>query len=391
LFTRVWTKTLSILIVLALLSAPTQAASGKIIVQVSRSVVINADAVEVVAIANPDIADVLAVSDSELMIVGKAPGVTTLQVWAGGIRSSYSVEVSQNDPAAASELKGILDYPRVKVAKTKNVVLLEGFVDDQYQKARAEKIAGMYGEKVINLIEVINPKQIKIEAKIIEISKDHLDKLGVQWGNDASSPGTFDVGQSQANSRGQSLGWFGTYAELNARVNALIQSGNAKVLSQPNVVTISGEKANILIGGEIPIPVSMSNGQVSVEWKEYGIKFEILPEVNSEKLIVSRVKAEVSSLDYSNPNTMVDIGKGRMIPALRTRKAETVIALPSGQSMAIGGLIATVDSRAVSKLPVLGDLPVLGKLFQSSSFTSGQTELVIMMTPTLISAYDNPR
>jgi pilus assembly protein CpaC len=379
------------MLIFVLLALPAYA-SDKIIVQVSRSIVINASDVEVVAIANPDIADVLAVNDSELIIVGKTPGITTLQVWTGGGRTSYQVEVSSNDSTAANELKGLLDYPQVKVAKVKNTVLLEGFVDDQYQKARAEKLAGIYGEKVINLLEVANPKQIKIEAKIIEISKDQLDKLGIQWGNNLSSSGAFAVGQSQANSiAGRSFGWFGTYAELNAQVNALIQTGYAKVLSQPNVVTISGEKATILIGGEIPVPVNVNNNQVTVEWKDYGIKFEILPEVNSEKLIVSRIKAEVSSLDYSNPSTSVDIGNGKLIPALRTRKAETVIALPSGQSMAIGGLIASSDSRAVSKIPLLGDLPILGKLFRSASFTSSQTEVVIMMTPTLISAYDNPR
>jgi len=146
---------------------------------------------------------------------------------------------------------------------------------------------------------------------------------------------------------------------------------------------LSGEKANILVGGEIPVPVSVTNGQIGIEWKEYGIKLDIAPEVNSESLITSKVKAEVSTLDWDSTHRII-IGSSLSIPPIKTRKAETVITMTSGQTMAIGGLISSEDSKIIYKLPILGDLPVIGKLFRSTSFTSGKTEVIILMTPTLV-------
>ncbi|HBS61053.1 MAG TPA: hypothetical protein DEA44_17540, partial [Firmicutes bacterium] len=139
--------------------------------------------------------------------------------------------------------------------------------------------------------------------------------------------------------------------------------------------------------GEIPIPVSNQNGTITVEWKEYGIKLHIAPEVNADGLINSKIQAEVSSLDWSS-NRQVIIGGNLKIPPLTTRKAESVIALASGQTMAIGGLYASTESRSVTKLPILGDLPILGSLFKSKSFSRDETELIILLTPTVLDPKD---
>ena len=298
------------------------------------------------AIANPDVADVVVVSSSELILVGKQTGSTTLIVWSGSGRQNYLVEVSAADPAIANEIKRILGYPDIRVAKVNKTVILEGTVSDQYQRARAEKIAGAYGDKVVNLLEIAKPVQIKIEAKIVEINRTKTQELGLQYYSNltTTAPGIFYAGQSQVNPRSpNTFGNLGTFAPVNAQLNLLIQNGYAKLLSQPNLVTLSGDKANILVGGQIPVPVSNQNGQISIEWKDYGIKLDILPEASLDGIITSKVKAEVSSMEWNSVNK-IELGTNMKIPPIRMRKAESSIALASGQTMAIGGLIANDES-----------------------------------------------
>jgi len=378
----------------------------KIAVEVNGSRVLNLAEVERVAIANPDIADVVVISGSEVMLVGKTSGTTNMHVWSGSGRESYLIEVITNDVPIANEIKRILGLENIQVSKAGKTVILEGKIKDKYQKNRAEQIASAYGEKVVNLLEISQPIQVKIEAKIIEISKVKSTDLGIKWGNDPGKPGSFQFGQTvnplekygdgevynQALARpgnvgGKSWGSLGGYWSINAELNALVAQGAAKVLSQPNMVTVSGENASILVGGSIPIPISNLNGSLSVDWKEYGIKLDVTPEVNSEGLINGKIKAEVSALDWSS-NHQVILGSNLKIPPLTIRKAETVIALSSGQTMAIGGLYSNVESKNITKLPLLGDLPVLGALFTSKSFGKDETELIILITPTIIDAAD---
>jgi len=377
--------------------------------------------VERVAVANPEIADVMVISGSEIMVVGKAPGRTSMHVWSWNGRTSYVVEVAADDAPIANEIRRILGTNEIKVAKVGKTIILEGRVIDKYQKLRAEKIASAYGEKVVNLLEITQALQVRIEAKVVEISKRKSTDLGIKWGNDPASPGAFRFGQTPMpdsnltysiptgmnsdgvmqfkdvsgemwNSAlgiggyghrlwGQSLGALGGYWDINAELDALAKTGAAKILSKPYTVTLSGETANILVGGQIPVPVSNNNGSIAIEWKDFGIKLEIQPEVNSDGLINSKVKAEVSALDWANA---IAVGTNMKIPSLTMRKAEAVVALKSGQTMAIGGMYASTDSKSVMKVPLLGNLPVIGALFTSKSFSKDETELIILITPTIV-------
>ena len=381
---------LGVLLCLLLFWPGQLSASGqeKMTVGAGQSRTVNMSGLQRAAIANPDVADVVVVSSSELILVGKQTGTTTLIIWSNMGRQTYQVEVAANDPAIANEIKRVLGYPDIRVVKVNKTVILEGTVNDQYQRARAEKIAAAYGDKVVNLLEIAKPVQIKIEAKIVEISRNKTDKLGLQYySTNTANPGIFFAGQYQ-NSVLQgtaiSLGNMGAVAPLNTQLNLLLQNGFAKLLSQPNMVTLSGEKANILVGGQIPVPVSNMAGQVSIEWKDYGIKLEISPEASLDGIITSKVKAEVSAMEWNNPTTKIKLGSNIEIPSIRMRKAETAIALASGQTMAIGGLIANDITRDVTKIPFLGDLPVIGQLFRSTSFIKGETELIILVTPTIV-------
>lgn len=395
-YQRGWRKTILLSILVILLTAwsfPVLAADESIRIGVSESKTLTFGSVERVAIANPAIADVVVASGGTVLIVGKAPGSTSLHIWCEGERYPYTVEVTAADETVAAQLREILGYPGIKVSKVGKTIILEGTVRDQYQLMRAEKLGGAYGDKVVNLLEVTRPMQVKLEAKVVEISKDKTSDLGIVWGNSVSTPGYFSFGQSSTKDAGGTLianpstpnQWnkLGTYSGINGQLNLLISNGAAKLLSQPNVVTLSGEKANILVGGEIPVPTSNNNGQVSIEWKDYGIKLDILPEVSQEGLIRSRIKAEVSTLDFSSA-AAINLGNGLVVPPLKTRRAESTIGIMSGETMAIGGLLSSEESKNVTKVPLLSDIPVLGHLFKSTSFSRGETEVVILITATIV-------
>ena len=386
--------TVFLALVLAAGPMPVALAADKMEVAVNQSRVVSYYGVERVAVANPDIADVLVVSGEEILLVGKAPGMTTLHIWASGGRATYVVEVAANDAPIANDIKKILGYNDIRVSKIGKTIILEGKVNDQYQKTRAASVAGAYAEKVVNLLEITSPVQVKIEAQVIEINREKIRDMGIQWGSvnpfgNTWSPNGAWFGQGLANgmTANNMLGKLGTNNPIMGIISGLIKNGSAQILSQPNIITVSGDKANIMVGGEIPVPVSAENGRIGIEWKPYGIKLEIAPEVNSEGLINSKIKAEVSAIDW-NSTHVIKLGPEIEIPPLTMRKAETAIALASGQTMAIGGLVARENSRDISKLPILGNLPVIGKLFQSTSFNRGETELIILITPTVVTAAD---
>ena len=179
-------KSMVIGLLLCLLLWPNQlVASGqeKMTVGAGQSRTVNLSGLQRAAIANPEVADVVVVSSDELILVGKQTGTTTLIIWSNMGRQTYQVEVAANDPAIANEIKRVLGYPDIRVVKVNKTVILEGTVNDQYQRARAEKIAAAYGDKVVNLLEIAKPVQIKIEARIVEISRTKTDKLGLQFFN----------------------------------------------------------------------------------------------------------------------------------------------------------------------------------------------------------------
>lgn len=370
------------------------------IVGVNQSKVISAQNVTQVAIANPEIADVVTVSNNEILLIGKKAGSTSLQIWRRGVLTSYSVIVNNVDEGTASLIKNIIGYNDIQVTVANGKVVLEGFVKNQYEKNRAEKIAAAYSAgDVINLLEMTDPKQVKIECRIVEVSTDKVDNLGITYGNAVSkdsgnivlgSDNSFGLGQSHQNSvDGNNIfGWFGSYADINAKLNLLTKNGDAKILSQPYIITMSGEKAEILIGGEIPVPVSTDDNAISIEWREYGIKLNIEPTVQNNDDIDSKIQAEVSTLDYASATNTTS--NGSSVPGLKSRKADTRVQMKEGMTMAIGGLISSEDSKTISKVPILGDIPILGQFFRSTSKTKDRKEIVILITPMLVDSQYKP-
>ena len=390
-----------------LLSAPAAMAATSLSVSINESRYVQEAGLSRVAVGNPAIADVQLLSAREFLLVGKQAGSTTLLVWSANGRQEYLVTVTGENSGLAAMIEKAINLPGVTVQMVGDKILLRGTVMNQYEKDLALKIAGLYtgnatsatagngsaagaidktGGNVIDLLQMAKPAQIRLEAQVIEIASKNARELGVEYGTYlGNSDSKIDAQNTiYAGEDWHTRGWGGWLVQhsstLNAALNAMITQGKARILSRPNISTLSGEKARILIGGSIPIPVN-NDGSVGIEWKEYGVKLDIEPVVDQMEKVTSKVHAEVSSLDYSHGITQ----NGFAIPALATREAEAVIHVSNGMSMIIGGLLNSEDSKTVSKIPLLGNIPILGEFFKHTSTSRDKREIIIIITPHLVS------
>ncbi len=270
----------------------------------------------------------------------------------------------------------------VRVVQDK-ALLVEGLVADEAAAENVEELIGLFRPQtnVVNLTSVADParRQVRVRTLVVEVNRTDLDKLGINWGQISGGefrdqPFLFDV-------EGPSTG---NIYDFGAQVNALVRDDLARILSQPILVVNDGETANMLVGGEIPIPVPQTGGGVAtitIEYKKYGVELKIQPTIiPGTDQIELQVAPSVSSLDYA---TQVSIG-GLNLPALRKRGADTTVTVDSGQSLIISGLVQHDQSDNISKIPILGDLPVIGQLFRHKEFREAKTELVIVVTPEIM-------
>lgn len=415
-------KRLGLLVTAAMIGAAGHVFAADILnVSVNGSRYMEDSGITRLAVGNPDIADIRLLSNNDYLVVGKKAGSTSLLVWSNNGRQEYNVYVSGDDEGTEKAIQKAIGYPGVKVQMMNGKVLLRGKVKNQYEHDSAVKVAQLYlgsgggtisstsanGEgqgaaadsNIIDLLDMTNPSQVRLEAQIIEINTSAERNLGIQYwsptigsstgsgsdsGNDdltRGSSGLFYVGENFKNSRG-SFGWLGSHiSNMNASLQALVTEGKARILSRPSITTMSGQKANILIGGRIPIPTSAGDGQIAIDWRDYGIKLNIEPVVDAENKITSKVHAEVSTLDYGHSVTENDFS----IPAIASREADAVINVRSGMTMAIGGLLNSQDGKTVTKIPLLGDIPIIGQFFRHTQKTRDNRELLILITPTLVS------
>lgn len=418
-----YSKRMGLLVTAAILGMTGQAlAATTLSVAVNGSRYMEASGITRLAVGNPEIADVRLLSGNDFLLVGKKPGSTTLLVWSDNGREEYNVFVSGSDVGTAQAIQEAIGYPEVQVQMMNGKVLLRGRVQNQYEHDSAIKVAQMYlgsgggststaqargkegtaaqggstDSNIIDMLDMTEPTQVRLVAQIIEINTSAEKDLGIQYwsptlgdnttGDSNSSditrgtPGLFYAGENFYKQRG-SFGWFGSHlSNLNASLQALVTSGKARILSRPSITTMSGQKAKILIGGRIPIPTSAGDGQIAIDWRDYGVKLDIEPVVDADNKITSKVHAEVSTLDYGHSVKENDFS----IPAIASREAEAMINVRSGMTMAIGGLLNSEDSKSVSKIPLLGDIPIIGQFFRHTSTTRDNRELLILITPLLV-------
>ncbi len=340
-----------------------------------------------VSITNPDIADVAVVSKKDVLINGKKPGTTTLIVWTKSGRLSYDVLVRADANLLRSTLERALKVKGLTVEMTGDAVILIGRVDTTSQIKMAEQIASGFASKVINLLSASKIQQIQVNVQIVELNKTAASELGVKWGTMYRLPSGEDVLRPDESTiatmkrpAGVDQPFFGIYERIAARIKLLESQGNAKILAKPNLVAVSGGKADFLVGGEIPVPIAQQLQTVTFEWKPYGIKLSVEPRVLDDGRISMKVSPEVSTLDYNNAVRITDF----LVPAISTRRAQTEVILAPGQGIAIGGLMQSIESKSVERVPFLGHIPILGELFKSTRFQQNETELAILVTPEFI-------
>lgn len=360
-------------------------------------------------VADPKIADVRPSSANSLFVLGVAPGHTSVVVLDrdGNPGANIDIRVSPsafNAAGAASAIARALPDAHIHVEAAPKGILLTGQVASPGVAEMAQGIARTYladGQDVENRLTIASPLQVGLRVRIAEMSRSVTQALGINWNQLGARIGTFPgsqpfrIGLTTALSTSATTGAATSNLSigspnLDALINALATDNLMRVLAEPTLTAMSGEQASFLAGGEFPIPVGQSNNTVSIEFKQYGVALAFVPTVVSDHLIRLRVRPEVSELTQQGA---VQIGAGNAtisVPALTVRRADTTVELGSGQSFAIAGLLQYNASTMANYVPMLGDVPVLGALFRSEGFQRNETELVIIVTPYLISPVDNP-
>lgn len=424
-------------------SPVTQRASTEITLSKGRGQLVTLPAaISDVMVSNQDVADVQVRSPRQIYIYGKSSGESTVfaTTSTGKVVYSANVRVGANVNSIDQMLNLAMPDADIKATTMNGLVLLTGTVASPEDSAEAERLAKAF---VGNDIEVVNrtktatPLQVNLQVKIAEVNRQFVKevgvnlmsrdmtggfKLGISQGRNFGTIGTqdlsslpkldassifglptgsislpFDPRSGQFVTQGgtvydlkslglgsgkTSLGLAGRLLglDLASAIDLAENDGLATTLAQPTLTALSGETASFLAGGEIPVPLAGSLGQVSVEYKQYGVSLAFTPTVLSDGRISMRVRPEVSQLTSAGAVQL----NGFLVPALSTRRVETTVELGSGQSFMIGGLMQNTQNNSIDRAPGLGNLPILGTMFRSNSFRKNETELVIVVTPYLV-------
>ena len=377
-----------------------------------------------VFIANDAIADVQIKSQRQLYVMGKAGGETTLYASnaAGDIIWATTIRVGSNIGSIDQMLTLAMPEAKINVATMgNNTVLLTGTVAAPEDAADAQALVEAYvgeGQNVISRLRMATPLQVNLQVRIAEVSRSVVKAIGVNLAT-ADYTGGFQFGVGKGNflenndsaliggplgvgitpslsgggeevtgpgiaasDLGSTLGFAGRLLGLDivGALDLAETQGLVTTLSQPNLTALSGETAEFLAGGEFPIPLSQGLGSTSIEYKKYGVSLAYTPTVLANGRISMRVRPEVSELSTQGSINL----NGFNVPSLVTRRTETTVELGSGQSMMIAGLLSNSSQNSIEKAPGLGDVPILGNLFRSTSYRKGETELVIVVTPYLV-------
>jgi pilus assembly protein CpaC len=382
---------------------------------VGKSLVIDTPiAIKRVSLANPDIADTVVISPRQIYLTGKAVGTTNLTLWGGDDRVStiFDVTVSSDLSQLKEKLQEILPGENIRVNAANDSVTLSGEVSSAANLSQALAVTEVFApKKVVNLAQVAGVHQVMLEVRVAEMSRSLAKRLGINFSivraqdgfgvsmlNNLSAvvnpqnavlfptvnPADAPFGQALSSSINALLRFTGNDRTWTIFIDALKENGLVKILAEPTLVTLNGQEARFLAGGEFPVPVPQQFNVITITYKQFGVGLSFTPTVLSDDKISLRVAPEVSDLDFSTAVVL----QGFVVPGLTTRRASTVIELANGQSFAIAGLLRETVREAVAKFPVLGDIPILGALFRSTSFQKNESELIIIVTPHLVKPLD---
>lgn len=396
--------------------AQESAAIDEIPLSVGQSIVLDIpDEMQRVAVTDDEIADAVAISTREVLINAKKEGVTSLVLWSrAGDRTFFTVNVGANLRRIRDHIRAAFPGEQIDFALNQGIVTLNGNASSREVEQRLLAMAeGMGAATVVSNLQLPTPaaeRQIVLKVRFVEVQRTALSEFGLNLFSTGAlnTPGVISTQQfshPQLNVVEGAIPGGLTGAEttfnftdvlnifafrpdlnLGAVIRALEARGLSQLLAEPNLVTTSGQPADLLVGGEFPVPVIQGGataGAVTIQFREFGIRIGFLPEFTPRGSIKMQVRPEVSSLDFANAVTL----SGFMIPALSTRRVETNVELMPGQSFVIGGLIDNRVVENLNRVPGLSKIPLLGALFKSRSLSRNNTELLVLVTPEFPEAY----
>ncbi len=411
LFTAVCALCLGFLIGVPAHAQPKQetakAPAKSISVNANQSVLVDSPVdIKRVSIARPETADVTVVSPRQMVVIGKSAGTTTLVFWSQEeVATTIEVVVKINVDLVKEDLRKIAPEQAFEVTAAGDTLILTGTVPDNVVQTRLLEGARPYAKGVVNLLKVQKLEQVLLQIRVSEVDRSLAKELGFNFlfeGNTlrgtVSPPGSFspffgnlrdqqikDIGPNTTFSDAMNLfvAKPGSFPDFGAFLRVLHDKGGLKTLAEPNLVVANGAEGKFLVGGEFPVVFNTSAGgssAFSIVYKEFGVKLGFQPKISPNGEIYLHVSQEVSELDFANAVIL----SGFRIPALKSRKAESALQLGDGQTFVLAGLIDNKVQRQVSKIPLLGDIPILGALFRSTRFSNNETELMVMVTPKIV-------
>jgi len=343
--------------------------------------------------------------NGQLLLIPKQAGETDIRIWKEGERVvTYRIVITaSNIKQNVNDLSNVLaDFKQVKVRSVGGMILVEGLVVPERFELFNAVVASFPG--VVNKVaeaKIFMKDMINFKIQVLEVNKNYAKNVGISWDRSIAGPNIGYVQNFKANDRfvvlnGESqfgselfnpiidftdqsaYGFLGIATSISSKISLLKEDGAARTLAEPSLSTRSGAAASFHSGGQYPLAVLNEFGQPVVQMQDYGIQLSIEPISDDKGNIVSKIHAEMSTLDFS----IVVNG----VPGLLTRSTESVVNMRSGETMIISGLVQVSDSKAVEKVPFLGDIPILGELFKSKSFFENKTELIVLVTPTIVAA-----
>ena len=369
-------------------------ASEALNVPMNRAVVVESDTpFAELSIANPGIADISTLSDRSIYVLGKAPGRTTLTLLSpdGKLISNVEVNVTPDIAEFKERLQQILPGEKIEVRTANDGIVLSGQVSSTAKLDKALDLAFRYApDRVSNLMVVGGTQQVMLKVRFAEVNRTISKSLGssarlTDGGRFTSQTGAFVNSGTNPAFGGESVGGLrlgGSIGglEFGVMLEALEAKGMVRTLAEPNLTALSGQDAKFLAGGEYPVPVSQDDNTITVEWKPFGVELNFTPVVVDQDIINLTIDAAVSSIDPANG---ISVGTFQ-IDAFKRRETSTTVEMRDGDSFAIAGLLQDDFRDLNNQLPWVGDIPILGALFRSSEYQRAQTELVIIVTPHLV-------
>jgi pilus assembly protein CpaC len=381
-------------------------------VMVGKSLLINTtERLKRVSVTDPAVADALVVTPTQVLVNGLAPGETSLLIWDELERSrSFDLRVDVDITAASEEIHRLFPNEQIQVSPSRSAIVLSGHVTTEDVAKHAGALAAAYAKNVVNVLTFgpVGADEVLLEVRFAEVDRSAFTQLGInvfstgagntigtvttgQFGGVSTGPATGTTGggtippTTATVSNFLNLFFFNPQINLGAVIEALHQRSLLEILAEPNLVALNGKEASFLAGGEFPFPVVQPSATgistVTIQFREFGVRLKFTPVIQPNGSIHLHVAPEVSTLDFANAVTV----SGTTIPALSTRKADTEFELQDGQSFVIAGLIDNRVTEIMSKIPGLGDIPILGNFFKSKNFSKSNSELMVLCTARRIS------